>query len=174
MALFRYVSPIPERKGLVVHSDVRHLGKRLAKFSNQAKLVLTSPPYLDTTNYREDQWLRLWFLETKQKPRQINPNGDDRHRNDAHYWSFLTDAWRGIDSLVAAKAHFVIRIGGKRLTESEACAKLTASLKAGLRHRRIQLVERQSSAIVGGQLHSFRPGANGIKVEYDYHYEVRA
>lgn len=30
---------------------------------NSVDLVITSPPFLDTVNYRQDNWLRMWFCE---------------------------------------------------------------------------------------------------------------
>lgn len=38
--------------------------------------------------------------------------------------------------------------------------------------RRIRVIEHQSSTIVGGQLKSFRPGAEGIKVEHDFRFRL--
>ena len=37
-------------------------GETFPKLKGRVTDFITSPPYLDTTNYREDQWLRLWFL----------------------------------------------------------------------------------------------------------------
>lgn len=30
---------------------------------NSVDLVITSPPFLDTVNYRQDNWLRMWFCD---------------------------------------------------------------------------------------------------------------
>ena len=32
---------------------------------NSVDLVVTSPPFLDTVNYRQDNWLRVWFCEVQ-------------------------------------------------------------------------------------------------------------
>ena len=75
--------------------------------------MITSPPYLDTTNYREDQWLRLWFLGGG--PLMPRGRGDDRHYNKDNYWTFIQASMQGLASLLAERARMVIRIGGRRL-----------------------------------------------------------
>ena len=93
-------------------------------------LVVTSPPYLDVTNFEEDQWLRLWFLGNDPEPTYRRISGDDRHRQASNYWNFLTEAWEGLASLMARRAVIVCRIGGKGLSVSE----LTKSMeKSGAR-----------------------------------------
>lgn len=170
VALYRYASPVPDRRGHVVQSDVRRLSQRLRSYANRVGLVITSPPYLDTTDFCEDQWLRLWFLGGP--PNLIRaPDRDDRHRDPTKYWSFLTASWSGIGGLLRVGAHIVVRIGGKRLLQAEVERQLLSSLALGLR-RRVVLVDHRSSTIVGGQLHSFRPGAEGTKVEHDFHFRL--
>ena len=61
-AEYRYQAPLPELKGRVVEGDVRRAGTLLRSYKEKVKLIITSPPYLDITDYHEDQWLRLWFL----------------------------------------------------------------------------------------------------------------
>lgn len=36
--------------------------------AGSVRCVITSPPYLDVTNFEEDQWLRLWFQGGPPKP----------------------------------------------------------------------------------------------------------
>ena len=45
---YRYQSPLPELKGRVVEGDVRRAGTLLRSYKEKVKLVITSPPYLDT------------------------------------------------------------------------------------------------------------------------------
>ena len=52
----------PHGHGVSVRRDVRSLGRVLLPWEQAVQLVVTSPPYLDVTNFEEDQWLRLWFL----------------------------------------------------------------------------------------------------------------
>ncbi len=67
-AEYRYQSPVPVLKGRVVEGDVRRAGTLLRAYRERVRLVITSPPYLDITDYHEDQWLRLWFLGGAAKP----------------------------------------------------------------------------------------------------------
>ena len=171
IAVYRYASQAPARKGIVVQSDARRLAARLPKYAGRVKLMITSPPYLDTTSYREDQWLRLWFLENRLPVAGSRRAPDDRHRRTEAYWKFLTEAWAGVAPFLAAKSHLVIRIGGRRVSYKDARDGLASSLRLGT-SRRVRLVDEWSSTIVGGQLHSFRPGAVGTKVEHDFHFVV--
>jgi hypothetical protein len=50
---------VPERRGRVSRVDVRHAAGRFRSFAGEVRSVITSPPYLDTTRFEEDQWLRL-------------------------------------------------------------------------------------------------------------------
>ena len=95
VARYRYESPLPKLKGRVVEGDARRAGALLKAYRGRVKLVVTSPPYLDITDYHEDQWLRLWFLGGPAKP--ITRQGkDDRHRRVESYWQFLREAWAGM------------------------------------------------------------------------------
>jgi len=42
--------------------------------SNSVKLTVTSPPFLDVVNYRDDNWLRCWFndIDTEEIANKIN------------------------------------------------------------------------------------------------------
>ena len=39
--------------------------------ADSVKLVVTSPPFLDTVDYVGDNWLRMWFCEVKIDPKRI-------------------------------------------------------------------------------------------------------
>ena len=62
-AQWRYAKGVPKpvgtRRPQVVLGDA---AKVLPENSEEAGLVLTSPPYRGVTNYRADSWLRLWAL----------------------------------------------------------------------------------------------------------------
>lgn len=62
MVAYRYRTTPPDRRGLVVLVDARSAATQFSKLAGHVTDIITSPPYLDTTNYREDQWLRLWFF----------------------------------------------------------------------------------------------------------------
>ena len=103
----------PPGKGRVVEDDVRNASKRLRSYRGKVKLVITSPPYLDITDYHEDQWLRLWFLGGAAKP-ITGRSRDDRHRRVESYWEFLREAWK------ASPPSFMIRLKSWSASEERA------------------------------------------------------
>jgi hypothetical protein len=167
---YRFVSEPPVIRGRVVQADAREAYLSFPKMKRRVSLLITSPPYLDTTNFREDQWLRIWFLGGPPKPCTAR-TGDDRHGNANAYWQFLTEAWHGVAPLLRNDAHVVIRIGGKRLTRPEISEGLFASLKNGL-GKRIGLVEEGTTEIVGGQRQVFHPEGRVTRFEYDFHFAL--
>lgn len=170
VAAYRYESPLPNRRGRVRMCDVRRLSIAYPDCENRVGLVVTSPPYLDTTNYREDQWLRLWFLGGPPKPAPEAAT-DDRHREPGSYWKFLTEAWAGIAPLLRDGAHIVVRLGGKRIDDATVGEELKSSLRTGL-DAKVKEKDRRSSRILNSQVHAFRPGAIGVQVEHDFVFRV--
>jgi len=77
-AACRYSSPLPSVKGRVVECDVRKAGIQLRAYRERVKLVITSPPYMDITDYHGDQWLRLWLLGGRMKPTTGQGKDDSR------------------------------------------------------------------------------------------------
>jgi hypothetical protein len=170
LALFRYESIPPTRRGRVGLVDARKIASRFPDATRSVGLVITSPPYLDTTNYREDQWLRLWFLGGPESPVH-GVVSDDRHRTTAGYWQFLKEAWSGMSPLLRDGAHVVVRIGGRGLRPDEAKQSLLTSLREGC-GTAVRLVSHDVSSIREGQLRAFRPGAVGTQVEHDFHFRL--
>ncbi len=168
-AEYRYRSPLPELKGRVVEGDVRRAGTLLCSYKENVKLVITSPPYLDITDYHEDQWLRLWFLGGAMKP--ITGQGkDDRHRRVEAYWQFLREAWRGIAPLLQTSAQVVIRIGGTRLGEDELSAGMLESLNST--GHKFKLMEARQTDIKNGQRRIFQSVPSKASVEHDFRFKL--
>ncbi len=170
IATLRYVSPLPPKRGRVVSVDARKIASRFPEYKRKVALMITSPPYLDTTNYREDQWLRLWFLGGPESP-DSKRKFDDRHHAAWKYWEFLTESWAGVGPLLKDGAHIVIRIGGRQLDPKQVESQVQGSLRRGL-STRVRLKGKSSSRIVNGQVHAFRPGTSGARFEYDFHFQV--
>ena len=170
LARFRFsVDPAPLR-GKVIQGDARNAGRQIRKARGKVKLVVTSPPYLNVTDYAEDQWLRLWFLGGSDRPK-IRLHKDDRIIDRAAYWQFLQQSWSGLAPLLAPKSHVVIRIGG-RLTVDELTEGLRSTLRAGLGGRRLRMkTSPLTSQVSGSQTNSFRPGV-GKSFEHDYVFSV--
>ncbi|MDD9982312.1 MAG: hypothetical protein OXU81_13300 [Gammaproteobacteria bacterium] len=132
--------------------------------------VITSPPYLDTTNYHEDQWLRLWFLGGSAIVNHAG--GDGRHYEAKRYWRFLTEAWRGLAPLLTQRARIVIRIGSRRLSTDAIREALAHSLEVGL-DRTVCLTDAGiSSTAKRTQTNAFRGSKRTPAAEHDFCFLV--
>jgi hypothetical protein len=168
-AEYRYQSPLPPLKGRVVEGDVRRADKLLRSYRGKVKLVITSPPYLDITDYHEDQWLRLWFLGGPTKP-ITGQCKDDRHRRVESYWQFLREAWKGIAPLLQESAQVVVRIGGTRLGEAQLRTGLLDSLNST--GRKFKLAESRQTVIKNGQRRTFQAPSDKAPVEHDFRFKL--
>ena len=167
---FRYESEPPEGRGTVFNTDMREL-PRLLDESEPIRCVITSPPYLDITNFEEDQWLRLWFLGNEPRPTYRKISKDDRHERAEHYWDLISDMWRVFGKLLTKKADVVIRMGGKNFDPDEMGNRLRGT--SIFSRRRAELIQGETSQIQRRQTDSFRPGSKGCLIEADFHFRLR-
>jgi hypothetical protein len=171
LARYRYESPVPRLSGRVVEGDARRASVLLRPYRERVKLLVTSPPYLDITDYHEDQWLRLWFLGGA--PRPVTRQGkDDRHRGTETYWQFMQEAWTGIVPLLQDRAQVVIRIGGTRLDQEALQAGLLKSLN--MSGRKFKLAESRRTVIQNSQKRVFQAGGKKAGIEHDFRYTLRS
>jgi hypothetical protein len=168
---FRYESEPPAERCQVLRTDMRELPRVIDNLAGKVRCVITSPPYLDVTNFEEDQWLRLWFLGGAPKPTYRVVSKDDRHESPERYWDLIADVWRVLGQLLAKSAHVVIRIGGKNFDPAGMGKSLTAtSVFSG---RKATLVTSEVSEIRRRQTDSFRPGSKGCLSEADFHFQLK-
>jgi hypothetical protein len=168
----RYKLPPPTIRGQMKLADARRCGRAYKKYHGQVSLVVTSPPYIDVTDYAEDQWLRLWFLGGAPEPKS-RLNRDDRYSNEEDYWHFLTEVWAGCAPLLAKSSRIVIRIGGKTSAE-ELFEGVSDSLREGLQDCGLRIRERyrHSSVNQKRQTNAFRPGTSDDRTEHDFIFSV--
>jgi hypothetical protein len=165
---FRLARGVPELVGEARLGDVRDATRMFRKLRGSVRLVVTSPPYLDTTDYGEDQWLRLWFLGGAERPKG-RLFADARHASSDGYWAFLTAAWNGISGLLAPDCTIVIRIGGMSFAPNELENGVLSSLREGLGCGTLDVIQPLGvSEIKNRQTNVFRPGTQGKRVEYDF------
>lgn len=171
MVQFRYASPVPKRSAQVFWSDMRYLPRLLRGVGTPIRYVITSPPYLDVTNFAEDQWLRLWFLGHDPKPTYGKISPDDRHSSEKKYWEMIGDFWLSLGNILEDEGQVVMRIGAKGKPEAEITSRLLeATIRSG---RRVQLAGHPAmSSIERRQTGAFRPGSKGCLYEFDYHFLV--
>ena len=171
-ARYRYVSEAPEGDSTVIHCDMRELAWKKLSFPGPVRLAVTSPPYLDVTNFEEDQWLRLWFLGGPPNPTRNRVSRDDRHESSASYWTFIADRWRMFGVVMAKKSSVVVRLGGRGREIDSMLGKLTAC--GTFSGRPVELVSHSYSELKNRQTDSFRPGTKGCLVELDCHYRFKS
>lgn len=167
---YRLEDEVGELAGVVRHCDVREASDEFAEYRGSVDLVITSPPYLDTTSFAEDQWLRLWFLGGPDRPDKESYR-DDRYRDPVQYWNFLAQAWRGIEPLLSEGCDMVVRIGGKKFSYGAVEEGLLTSFERGFT-RQFELVGATSSSSERSQASSFRPGSAGKYTEHDFHIRL--
>lgn len=169
---FRYVTAPPVGESEVWNSDMRLLPRLMSETNiPQADCIITSPPYLDVTDFEEDQWLRLWFLGGSEVPRSKQYSNDDRHSNRDLYWGFIGDAWRVIGQIVAPDRHVVLRVGARHETSRQLADALLGA--SALSRRKVKLVHVETSKIKRRQTDSFRPGSTGCRIEVDCVFQLR-
>jgi len=169
-ARFRYVSDPPIGDSTVLLSDFRELPRTNGCDPEIADCIITSPPYLDVTNFEEDQWLRLWFLGGPTHPTRRRVSVDDRHERPASYWKMIADFWRTAGYLVRPGGHIVIRLAGKGLGAEELVQSLVGCSTVAT--RAIELIDWERSEVVRRQTDAFRPGSKGVRFEVDAVFRV--
>lgn len=167
-AAYRYESDAPRGEARVFNLDMRELSR--VELPGPVKCVVTSPPYLNVTDFGEDQWLRIWFLGGDSRPRRGVISRDDRHRGVDNYWRLIADMWRMLSAVVAPKASVVVRLGGKGLEPDQLVAALAGAAKVA--PRRVRMVEHSVSEIARRQTDAFRPGTTGCRHEIDAMFSV--
>lgn len=167
---YRYKSCRPKRSGEVIESDAREAYGAFPGLKGKVTDVITSPPYLNTTNYREDQWLRLWFLGGDATSRQ--PRMDGRHVSKGRYWEFLEKAWEGVAPLLAPKARVVIRIGGRKMSKEEMLEGLVSGLDRATNRKVSKIKDVKSSIIKRTQANSFRGSRVKRAKEHDFCFMI--
>jgi len=169
MAKFRYCSPLPTRRAKTLLMDMRELPRVLGGRQAGLRYVITSPPYLDVTNFHEDQWLRRWFLGGPEQPQFRR--GDDRHTTGDRFWGMIADFWRALGVVLDGRSQVVVRLGGRLLKDWQLVDGLTGT--AVFSGRRVELKEWRRSELRRRQTPAFRPGAAGVTFEVDCHLVMR-
>jgi DNA methylase len=110
--LFR--QPAPRMEGLALLGDARDVATRVrARLQDQgrpdqARLVVTSPPYLRVVKYGYYNWLRTWFLGFD--ARAIDAALDDAHHRTP-YLGFMREVLAGLRPVLTDDAVVVLVIG---------------------------------------------------------------
>ena len=153
-AAWRYAKGVPEYAGSA-HITLGNASKALPDTPASAKLILTSPPYVGVTNYRSDNWLRLWALG--EGPARPDWTADHKFSNAAKYESMLSDVMRATRSRSRQDAIWCVRVDA-RLRTLSAVRRVMAGLLPN--HRRYERASpapgRTQTALYGD--HRTKPG----------------
>jgi DNA modification methylase len=88
------------------------LQRRGGPFS--ADLILTSPPYYGVTNYRYDNWIRLWML--REGPALPASDAWARHQNQDEYRELIRNTFKQCKSKAAAGVIVYVRTDARKFT----------------------------------------------------------
>lgn len=104
------------------------------------KLLITSPPYHDVTDYWNDHWIRLWLLG---HPMRKDWGRTQKHSNLGEYRSLLLKVFRRARRHLRENGVVLVRCGAKQRT-AEACeeAVRTAWPSRQIIIRRTQVIRR--------------------------------
>jgi hypothetical protein len=160
---FRYETPPPKGDAVVSNLDMRQLTQ--ARFRSPVRCVVTSPPYLNVTDFGEDQWLRLWFLGGEPSPTRGVISRDDRHRSTERYWRLITDMWRMLARVVDPGGHVVVRLGARDDDPERLLRTLVGASQ--IVPGKVHLIDHAVSEISRRQTGAFRPGSKGCRFEVD-------
>ena len=184
VSAYRLSHSSPKLRGSVRCRDARKAAGGFRKLRGSVSLIVTSPPYLDTTRYAEDQWLRLWFLGGPERPTakatrpacRAGPGAgrDDRYRNREQYWQFLAESWAGCADLLKEETVIVVRIGGTSLDKADLLDGLRKTLEIGLADFDVsEMGTGVTTEIRNRQTNAFRPGTTPTRYEHDFNFALK-
>jgi hypothetical protein len=108
-SLLRHVT-ITQREQLsklaAEHRISAGLAKRMDHIADESvQLVITSPPFLNVVNYRQDNWLRCWFAG-------IDPQAIPKLTSSSNQWTAgITEAMQKMRRVVKNGGHIAIEVG---------------------------------------------------------------
>ncbi len=153
-AAWRYAKGIPERAGNA-RLALGDAAAVLPDAGTGAALVFTSPPYVGVTNYRSDNWLRLWALG--EGPPRADWSTSQKFTNPEKYETMLDDVVRAARDRARSDAVWYLRVDARKRTLAEV-RRVTAAVLPG--HRRYERPSpspsRTQTAMYGD--HGVKPG----------------
>ncbi|GAB7526771.1 hypothetical protein PBS_57620 [Paraburkholderia sp. 2C] len=101
------------RRPEVLLGDSRNALRTLRR-DFKADLILTSPPYYGVTNYRYDNWIRLWLLGEGPSFPEFDQKG--RHHNQTEYRDLLNHTFQECRKKSSATATVYVRTDARNFT----------------------------------------------------------
>ena len=111
---WRYEKGFPRyKKSFVYLNDNRIVLKRKNLKKYNFKLLLTSPPYYNVTDYFQDQWLRLWLLGGKNRL-----SSGEKFQSKEKYYKLLYEVFSKSKILLDPEAILYIRTDKRDFTKN--------------------------------------------------------
>lgn len=98
---------------IIMLQDAREAIPRIST-SFEADLVFTSPPYCGVTNYRYDNWIRLWLLG--EGPALPEGNAKQRYINKADYKDLLHETFLACSKVTKENSVIYVRTDARQFT----------------------------------------------------------
>ena len=153
-AAWRYAKGVPVRSGRarIALGDACHA---LPRMTEPADLILTSPPYVGVTNYRADNWLRLWALGVG--PPRPDWSTDQKFCNPKKYESMLHGVLNETRSRAQPDAVWCLRVDARERTLSVVRRVVDDLLPGHRRFERPSPSPKQTQTALYGD-HQTKPG----------------
>jgi hypothetical protein len=130
--------------------------------------VVTSPPYYGMRTYRQDQWLRNWFLGGPATVDYLSRTSDLAHSSPEAFVRQLSDVWKNVRKVCKREASLVVRFGGIHDRQCDPVQMLKESLR--LADWELLTLRPAGTALDGRrQASQFFEKAKKPKQEYDFY-----
>jgi len=96
----------------IVLGDAKNALSELTR--TKYEMLLTSPPYCGVTNYRYDNWIRLWVLGDVPLP---DWKTAQRYSNKEHYTNMLLDVFSSARDKLSINATVLVRTDSREFTK---------------------------------------------------------
>ncbi len=153
-AAWRYAKGVPERAGNA-RLALGDAATVLPGAGTGAALVLTSPPYVGVTNYRSDNWLRLWALG--EGPPRADWSTSQKFTNPEKYKIMLNDVVRAARDRAHSGTVWYLRVDARERTLAVVRRVTAALLPAHRRYERPSPSPPRTQTALYGD-HSVKPG----------------
>ena len=120
---WRYVHGVPQTENASAYlgDSLQHLPRIAREITDgkwdKAKLLITSPPYHNVTNYYYDQWLRLWLLGGPDHPAtRVSNHYGGKFSNQLQYRQLLDKVFAKCKPILADDAVIYVRTDQREST----------------------------------------------------------
>ncbi len=114
-AAWRYAKGVPQHAG-TANITLGDASEALPDMPTSASLVFTSPPYVGVTNYRADNWLRLWALG--EGPPRPDWSTAQKFCNPEKYEAMLVSVLQAAHSRSRQDAVWCLRVDARERTHA--------------------------------------------------------